>query len=1084
MFKPVETKWNPPELERRVLQWWAEHGTFDQLRLQNTGGPVWSFIDGPITANNPMGVHHAWGRTYKDIYQRYKAMQGFDQRYQNGFDCQGLWVEVEVEKALGFNSKRDIEAYGLDNFARACKERVLKYAGVQTAQSIRLGQWMDWDRQFYTYTDAETGEERRVEPPPELGSLGSYYTYTDTNIKYIWRFLKKCADNGWLYRGTRSMPWCMRCGTSLSQHEMVDSYKEMTHRSVFVRVPVTTEGHAGEWLLLWTTTPWTLAANVAAAVHPDLDYARVRQGEDVYYLSQGTLGRLQGPYEVLGTVKGRDLLGLTYTGPFDELAAQHRVTHRVIAWEEVGEEEGTGIVHIAPGCGAEDFELSKVHDLPVLVPIDENGAYVRGFEPLVGYNALDVAPVIFASLDQKGMLYKTEDYTHRYPVCWRCGTDLVFRVVSEWFISAQEIRPRMKAAAATVRWIPTEAGKRMQDWLNNMGDWCISRKRYWGLPMPMWICHACEHINQPASVEELREMAVNPDVVDALPELHRPWIDEVLVRCEQCGETVKRIPEVGDCWLDAGIVPFSTLGYLGDGPGHAYWEKWFPADFITEMREQIRLWFYSQLFMSVALEDRAPYQQVLVYEKVHDEQNRPMHKSWGNAIEFNEAAERMGADVMRWLYAGQNVKENMRFGYGLSEEVTRRLLTLWNTVSFFVTYANLDGFDPTKTPPVPALERGELDRWILARLHALVQVSEREMDDFDVATVTRQVEAFVEDLSNWYVRRSRRRFWKSGDDTDKRAAYWTLYEVLTTLTKLLAPIMPFLAEELYQNLVATVDPSQPESVHLCRYPQADEALIDEVLLSDTALVQRVVELGRAARARTRLKVRQPLAEIRVFVPSADDRAALTRMQDQVLDELNVKRLTVTSDAGELVSYVIKPNLPVLGPKLGKRLGAMRAALAALDPAQVAASVTEGRPVVLTLAGEDEPLELAPTDLLVETQQREGYAVEQDRGVVVALDTTLTDELKAEGLARDLVRLIQDMRKDAGFAISDRIHTTYAVNGDGGADRLRAALAQYGDYVKAETLSVALSEGPAPTDSYAADYTLDGATVTLAVQKSS
>jgi isoleucyl-tRNA synthetase len=602
--------------------------------------------------------------------------------------------------------------------------------------------------------------------------------------------------------------------------------------------------------------------------------------------------------------------------------------------------------------------------------------------------------------------------------------------------------------------------------------------------MPMWICHACEHIYQPGSLEELRDMAVNPEVVDALPELHRPWIDEVLVRCEECGESVKRIPEVGDCWLDAGIVPFSTLGYIGDGPGRAYWEKWYPADFITEMREQIRLWFYSQLFMSVALEDRAPYQQVLVYEKVHDEQNRPMHKSWGNAIEFNEAAEKMGADVMRWLYAGQNVKENMRFGYGLSEEVTRRLLTLWNTVSFFVTYANLDGFDPTRTPAVPALERGELDRWILARLHALVQVSEREMNDFDVATVTRQVEAFVEDLSNWYVRRSRRRFWKSGDDTDKRAAYWTLYEVLTTVTKLIAPIMPFLAEELYQNLVTAVDPSQPASVHLCRYPKADEALIDEVLLSNTALVQRVVELGRAARARTKLKVRQPLGEIRVFVPNAEDRAALARMQDQVLDELNVKRLTLTNDAGELVSYVIKPNLPVLGPKLGKRLGPMRAALAGMDPAMIAGTVAEGKPVMLTLAGEDEPLELAPTDLLVETQQREGFAVEQDRGVVVALDTNLTDELKAEGLARDLVRLIQDMRKDAGFAISDRIHTTYTVSGDGGADRLRAALAQYGDYVKNETLSLDLAEGPAPDGSYRADHSLDGATVTLAVQKSS
>src|SRR5215212_3777208 len=474
MFKPVPNRVDYVNLEHEVQAWWDANDIPRKYRERNQDAKErWSFIDGPITANNPMGVHHAWGRSYKDLFQRYKAMQGYDQRWQNGFDCQGLWVEVEVEKALGFNSKRDIENYGLDNFSRACKERVRKYAGVITQQSLRLGYWMDWDREFYTYTDPDTGEQGRVEAPPDLPSLGSYYTYSDTNIEYIWGFLKQCQANGWLYRGTRSMPWCMRCGTSLSQHEMLDSYKEMTHRSVYLRVPLTSPGHEGEWLLLWTTTPWTLSANVAAAVNPDLAYVKARQGDYVYYVAQGALNRhagqhegvhgaageghvppppLKGPYEVLDTVKGSALVGLTYRGPFDELPAQHRVHHYVIPWEDVAENEGTGIVHIAPGCGAEDFELSKVNDLAVLVPIDENGAYVRGFEPLVGYNALNVADVIFDSLTEKGLLYKIEDYTHRYPVCWRCGTDLVFRVVSEWFISANEIRPRMKAAAETVDW--------------------------------------------------------------------------------------------------------------------------------------------------------------------------------------------------------------------------------------------------------------------------------------------------------------------------------------------------------------------------------------------------------------------------------------------------------------------------------------------------------------------------------------------------------------------------------------------------------------------------------------------------------
>ncbi|MGI8587478.1 MAG: isoleucine--tRNA ligase [Chloroflexia bacterium] len=1053
MFKQVASKWDAPAVEQEVLAWWREHHTFDKLVAQNANGPRWSFLDGPITANGPMGVHHAWGRTYKDLYQRYHAMQGYQQRYQNGFDCQGLWVEVEVEKALGFNSKRDIEAYGLDNFARDCKERVLKYATTISEQSERLGMWMHWDN--------------------------SYYTYTDTNILYIWHFLKKCRENGWLYEGTRSMPWCTRCGTSLSQHEMLDAYEERTHRSVYIRQPITSAGHEGEWLLFWTTTPWTLAANVAAAVRPDLDYARVRQGDYVYYLSHGTLAGLVGEYELLGTVKGSDLVGLTYTGPFDELPAQSGVAHRVIPWEDVGEAEGTSIVHIAPGTGAEDFELGKVHDLPVLIPISENGDYMPGYGPLVGHNAMDVADTVFVSLKEKGYLYRVQDYTHRYPTCWRCGTDLVFRVVSEWFISADEIRPRMKAAAATVKWYPEEAGKRMQDWLLNMRDWCISRKRFWGLPLPFYVCEACGEMNQPGSLAELRDMAVNPGAVDALPELHRPWIDSVKVRCQKCGAAVDRVPEVGDCWLDAGIIAFSTLGYLGDGPGHAYWEEWFPADWVSEMREQIRLWFYAMLFMSVTLEDTTPYKEVLVYEKLHDEHDRPMHKSRGNSIEFNSAADRMGADVMRWLFAGQNVKVNLRFGFSAADEVVRRLLTLWNTYSFFVTYANLDGFDPTKTEPVPPAARSELDRWVLSRLNKLVRDSRRNLDGFDSASVTRDVESFVSDLSNWYVRRSRRRFWKSEDDSDKRAAYWTLYEVLTTLTRLMAPIVPFLAEHLYRNLVASVDPSQPESVHLTPYPVADESLIDEALIADVDLVERVVELGRAARARTRLKVRQPLREIMVHVRNDEEADALRTHTDQVLDELNIKRLSLVEDPAELVSYVVKPNLPVLGPKLGKRLGAARAALASLDPAEVAARVAAGEAISLGPDEDGEPVLLAPDELLVETRQREGFVVAQDKGLVVALDTELTEDLRQEGAARDLVRLVNDLRKTAGFSISDRISTTAEFPADApGSARVEVAFARFADYIKQETLSTELStstvEGTAPTGT----ATLDGVPIKL------
>jgi isoleucyl-tRNA synthetase len=1056
MFKPVDNKPDFPKTEHAILDFWRQTEAFRKLQEKNRGNERWSFIDGPITASNPMGVHHGWGRTYKDVYQRYHAMLGYDQRYQNGFDCQGLWVEVEVEKELGFNSKREINAFGLDRFARACRERVLKYSEEITRASERLGMWMDWDN--------------------------SYYTMSDNNIEHIWYFLAKCHESGWLYRGTRSMAWCWRCGTSLSQLELLDSYKEVTHRSVYLKLPLTSPGHEGESLLVWTTTPWTLTANVAAAVHPDLEYARVRQGNDVLYLSRGALGSLVGDYEDLGSVKGSELVGLAYTGPFDDLPAAAKVQHRVIPWEAVGEEEGTGIVHIAPGCGAEDFELSKEFNLPVLVPLNEDGYYVPGFGQFTGRHVTEVAPMVFEALEQKELLYRLLDYTHRYPECWRCHTELVFRVDTAWYIRANEIRPRMMRASNEVEWIPEYVGKRMQDWLFNMSDWNISRRRFWGLVLPFYVCDKCDQVTVARTRAHLRELAVDPQVVDDLPELHRPWVDEVKIKCPNCAEVVSRVPEVGDAWLDAGIVAFSTLGYLDK---HDYWENWFPADFVTEMREQVRLWFYSMLFMSVTLEDASPYKKVLTYEKVHDETGRPMHKSWGNAIWFDDAVEIMGADVMRWMFAGANITQNMNFGYGIADDVKRNLLTLWNTYSFFVMYANLDGFDPNKGT-VPVAERAELDRWIIARLHELIGAARQEMDSYDVGSVTRRVDAFVDDLSNWYVRRSRRRFWKSESDTDKLAAYSTLYEVLVTLTKLVAPVMPFLAEEMYQNLVKSVDKDgkQPESVHHCDYPEADVSLIDRMLLADTALTQRVVSLGRAARNKAGVKVRQPLREMVVRAPAKADEDALRRMEGQILEELNVKRMVITPQVGDLITYVIKPNLPLLGPKYGQRLGAIRAALAAAEPAGVAAQVEAEQPVTVHLDGDEEAIELLPTELLVETREREGFAVAQEGGLVVALDTELDDALLQEGVARDLVRIINDMRKSADFDVSDRISTYYQVSpADGaGVELVRGALDNFADYIRAETLSTELVEGAAPEDAYTQQDKMGTATLNLGVRR--
>ncbi len=632
MFEPLPEKPDHPALECEVLERWEREGTFAKLRKRNAGNPRWSFIDGPITANGPMGVHHAWGRTLKDVFQRYKAARGFDERYQNGFDCQGLWVEVEVEKSLGLNSKRDIEEYGLAEFAERCKERVAKYVGVMTEQSKRLGMWMDWGN--------------------------DYLTFSDTNIEYIWQFLAETNRRGWLYKGHRSTQWCPRCGTSLSQHEQAgdENHREMEHPSLYVRFPL--RGREGESLVVWTTTPWTLPANVAAAVKPDAEYVLSANGE--------WRAAALTDSEPVRTVLGAELVGLEYEGPFDDLPAQSGVVHRVIPWDEVALDEGTGIVHIAPGAGPEDFELSRVFQLPVLAPIDESGRFLPGYGDLEGLSTTGAAKPVVEALEERGVLVSAGTIVHRYPICWRCKTPLVFRVVDDWFISCDEIRGLLLDANQDVAWTPPAYSKRMDDWLRNMGDWNISRKRYFGLPLPFYPC-GCGHLNVIGSLAELRERALGG--LDQLQELHRPWIDEVPIRCEECGEKTWRIPEVGDAWLDAGIVPLSTLGWenptwiehgYGTGaaagltgadlPDHAYWEQWFPADWISESREQIRLWFYSIGFMSMTLAGRLPYRAVLTYERVHAEDGRPMHKSAGNMIEANEAFDAIGADLMRWLY--------------------------------------------------------------------------------------------------------------------------------------------------------------------------------------------------------------------------------------------------------------------------------------------------------------------------------------------------------------------------------------------------------------------------------------------------
>jgi isoleucyl-tRNA synthetase len=1116
MFREVPKEPDFPRLERGILAFWDETAAFAKLRRKNAGRPRWSFLDGPITANNPMGVHHAWGRTYKDLFQRFKAMQGFDQRFQNGFDCQGLWVEVEVEKELGFKSKKDIERFGLAEFVNRCKQRVLKYAAIQTEQSIRLGQWMDWNdprllRELHDRLGKDPSEVITVQGPegpvtgtveqivgrlglPELG--GSYFTFSNENNYQIWMFLKRCWERGWLYKGVDVMPWCTRCGTGISQHEIsTEGYRELTHPSVYLRFPL--RGREREALLVWTTTPWTLTSNVAAAVGEDLTYVKVRQGEWVYYLSKGTLQRaLRGEYEVLGELRGRELLGWEYEGPFDELPAVQEAGvprhHRVIPWEEVGEEEGTGIVHIAPGCGAEDFQLGKEYGLPVLAPLDEAGLYLEGFGWLTGRPADKVADDIFKSLEGKGLLYRTEDYTHRYPVCWRCGTELVFRLVDEWFISMgpvydkprEELTPEEKARSLRyqimdvvdqIRWIPEFGRERELDWLRNMRDWMISKKRYWGLALPIWECKECGHFEVIGSEEELRERAVEGWEEFAGHTPHRPWIDAIKIRCPKCGAKVSRIPDVGNPWLDAGIVPFSTLRYRTD---RGYWERWFPADFITEsFPGQFRNWFYSLLAMSTVLEGRPPFRTVLGYATLLAEDGRPMHKSWGNAIEFEEAAERMGVDVMRWMFLSHDPERNLLFGYGPAGEIKQKLLTLWNVYSFYVTYANVDLVDPRKDL-VPVEERPPLDRWVLAELQRLIEAVTAALEDYDPPRATREFEAFFEKLSNWYVRRSRRRFWKSGSGLDKLAAHQTLYQCLVTLTKLLAPFLPFLAEELYQNLVRSLDREAPESVHHCDWPKATPELIDEQLLERVELVRLLVSLGRAARNAAGIKVRQPLARMAVKLAGGEkEREALADLMDDLLQETNVKEVVFIDDEAEVMSYRVRLLPERLGPKLGARFPEVKATVERMDHQAAARELLERGALQVRVS--DRTYTILADEAEVERLPKEGYALAAQEGYLVALATEITPELKREGLARDLVRHIQEMRKEADLAVTDRILTYYV-----GDEAIAEVFQTHAEYIKRETLSRGLIPGePEEAEAeYVKALKLDGRAVKLGIRR--
>jgi isoleucyl-tRNA synthetase len=1100
MFRPVTSKPDFVAQEHEMLALWRERRTFARLRAQNAGGPRWSFLDGPITANNPMGVHHAWGRTYKDLYQRFHAMFGEDQRYQNGFDCQGLWVEVNVERDLGFTSKRDIEAYGIDRFVTLCKQRVLAYAARQTEQSIRLGMWMDWNdpaelRRLHDMLADDPSHVTTIEGAdgpvtdtvemlvgrlglPEVG--GSYFTFSNENNDLIWGFLAEVHRRGWLYKGHDTMPWCPRCGTGLSQMEMNEGYQDREDPGLTVRFPLV--DRPGEALLVWTTTPWTLTSNVAAAVGPDVRYVRVRQGNERFWLGKGTLKTgLRGPFTVEEELPGSELVGWRYVGPYDELPAVRAAfaegyEPRVVSWADVGEDEGTGIVHIAPGCGAEDYQLGKTLGLPVIGPIDEDGRYFAGFGWLSGLEAPNVADQIVDDLERRGFFYHLEAFNHRYPHCWRCSTPLLSRLVDEWFISMgpvydqpretltkeqvdASLRYQIMDVVDRIRWIPDFGYDRELDWLRNMHDWMISKKRYWGLALPIYECQACGTIEVVGGREELRDRAVAGWEAFEGHSPHRPWVDAVRIACSSCGAPVERIKDVGNPWLDAGIVPFSTLHYREDPE---YWAKWFPADFITEsFPGQFRNWFYSMLAMSTVLKRTEPFRTIFGYATLFGEDGRPMHKSWGNSIEFDEAAERMGVDVMRWMYAKARPEENILFGWHAADEARRELLVLWNVYSFFITYARLAGWTPADVAP-PAAERRVLDRWILSRAAGTAEAVDARLRDVDALGAARALSGFMDGLSTWYLRLSRRRFSRSEDAADRAAAFATLHETLVATCRMLAPILPFLADGMYGNLVAGVQPDAPDSVHLTRWPAAELAgHRDAGLEVSMSSVQAAVDLARTLRSSAHLKTRQPLAEAWLALPDRglDIGPELLRL---IADEINVKTVTVIDDESALVERRVKPLLPRIGKRLGASIPAVMAAARSGD-------VRFEPDGSVTLAG----ITLAPDEVEIQATPRPGTAVAENDGLVVVLDTELTPELVAEGDARELQRAIQDLRKEAALELDDQVELWI--------EGLPPAVARHLPSVAAETLAT-LAEGEAPPDAVRGPVELDGGPVTIALRR--
>ncbi len=1035
-YKEVSTNLNFVEREKETERFWRENRIFEKSMEQRKDDPVYTFYDGPPTANGRPHIGHLQTRAFKDLFPRFQTMKGNLVPRKAGWDTHGLPVELGVEKLLGINGKEQIEHYGIAPFIDKCKESVWEYKGMWEDFSRSVGFWADMD--------------------------DPYVTYDNSFIESEWWALKQIWDKGLLYKGFKIVPYCPRCGTPLSSHEVAQGYKDVKERSAVAKFKVKGEE---AFILAWTTTPWTLPSNVALCVNAKEDYVKVSSKGETYYLARALCDTVlgEGEYEIIEEYKGADLEYREYEPLFDFVTPKEKCWY-VVCDDYVTLTDGTGVVHIAPAFGEDDAKVGRKYGLPLVQLVDGKGCMTEETK-WAGTFCKDADTPILQDLEERGQLFSAPKFEHSYPFCWRCDTPLIYYARESWYIKMTDVRDELIANNNTVNWLPESIGKgRFGDWLENLQDWAVSRNRYWGTPLNIWECE-CGHRHAVGSIQELREMSPNcPENI----ELHRPYVDEVTITCPHCGKQMKRVPEVIDCWFDSGAMPFAQHHYPFENK--ELFEQQFPADFISEAVDQTRGWFYSLLAISTLLFHKAPYKNVLVQGLVQDEDGQKMSKSKGNAVEPMEALEKFGADSLRWyFYTNSAPWLPSRFHEKAVVEGQKKFFsTLWNTYAFFVLYANIDDFDPTKYD-LNACKLTVMDRWLLSRLNTAVKAVDQNLSAYAVPEAARVLQDFVDELSNWYVRRSRERFWVQGETEDKTAAYMTLYTALVTVVKAAAPMAPFMCEEIYRNLVCSVDKTAPESVHLCDFPVCEEERINSALEADMDEVLKVVTLGRAARNLSNRKNRQPLQTL--YTDARSDLGELYR--DIIRQELNVKELSFLSDMSDLIAYTFKPQLRLLGQKYGKQIGEIRTALQSLDGGTAKKELEETGALKLSLSGGE--ISLTEEELLIETAQKEGFTSVSDRGLTVVLDTNLTEELIEEGFVREIVSKLQSMRKDAGFVVTDHIEVYQS-----GSEKIAKILQKNEASILGDVLGEACHIGTLA--GYTAEWDVNGEKTSFGVKK--